>query len=243
MHLQLCLHAWAARRRQQIPRSPNEQSSRSCNGCAELALGRFFQRGNVMAFGMIHKRVRGVGAISVLGGFGIVCFYSVIISWCDAHCIGGVQQATVLELVLHSGKSLNSILLRLGVVMAAASPSVLSCTLASGMQQATLACLQKPSLSCSTLHTFYGPSRTCALLWCRALYFLGASFKWPLPWAAQACPPGDADCRAEPRRMLPLQASNTYFTDTVLKSNRDNLDRGVAENISGPLYGSALPHH
>ena len=33
--------------------------------------GRFFQKGDVMAFGMIHKRARGVGVISYVGGFAV----------------------------------------------------------------------------------------------------------------------------------------------------------------------------
>ena len=33
--------------------------------------GRLFQKGDVMAFGSIHKRARGVGAISAVGGFAV----------------------------------------------------------------------------------------------------------------------------------------------------------------------------
>ena len=33
--------------------------------------GRLFQKGDVMAFGAIHQRARGVGAISAIGGFGV----------------------------------------------------------------------------------------------------------------------------------------------------------------------------
>ena len=33
--------------------------------------GRLFQKGDVMAFGAIHKRARGVGTISAIGGIGV----------------------------------------------------------------------------------------------------------------------------------------------------------------------------
>eukprot|EP00892_Ulva_mutabilis_P009295 jgi/Ulvmu1/6738/UM030_0073.1 len=47
----------------------------------ELALGRLFQKGDIESFGSIHKRCRGVGSISVVGGFGVVTYYSAIIAW------------------------------------------------------------------------------------------------------------------------------------------------------------------
>eukprot|EP00892_Ulva_mutabilis_P009294 jgi/Ulvmu1/6737/UM030_0072.1 len=119
----------------------------------ELALGRLFQKGDIEAFGAIHKRCRGVGAISIVGGFGIVTYYSAIIAW--------------------------------------------------------------------------------------AAYFVGASFEWPLPWAAVGCG-GDAECAVDPQRALPLPAASTYFTDTLLNENPDSVNSGVARVISGPLLGCLL---
>lgn len=47
-----------------------ELASRQANDVLMCA-GRLFQKGDVMAFGAIHKRARGVGAISAVGGFGV----------------------------------------------------------------------------------------------------------------------------------------------------------------------------
>ena len=77
------------------------------------------------------------------------------------------------------------------------------------------------------------------LIFTLQVYFFGASFKWPLPWATQECAEDDSRCQRDPGRVLPLQSSNAYFEQTVLEANRDNLDKGVARSISGPLYGSA----
>ena len=73
-----------------------------------------------------------------------------------------------------------------------------------------------------------------------AAYFVGASFRWPLPWAAEDCGL-DQMCAADPRRALPLPSSNTYFTDVVLNENPDSLQNGVARIISGPLVGCTPP--
>lgn len=41
----------------------------------ELGVGRTFQAGDVESFGKIHRRMRGVGLISVLASFIIVTYY------------------------------------------------------------------------------------------------------------------------------------------------------------------------
>lgn len=47
----------------------------------EMALGKKFRGGDVEAYGRIHPRLRGLGLASVIGAFGIVTYYSVIISY------------------------------------------------------------------------------------------------------------------------------------------------------------------
>ncbi|MES1913318.1 MAG: hypothetical protein MHM6MM_005512, partial [Cercozoa sp. M6MM] len=55
----------------------------------ELALGQVSQSGDIISFGSLHKRFRGIGLSSVLGAFFVVTYYSCIIAWClvyAAHC-------------------------------------------------------------------------------------------------------------------------------------------------------------
>ncbi|MES1916187.1 MAG: hypothetical protein MHM6MM_008031 [Cercozoa sp. M6MM] len=55
----------------------------------ELALGQVSQSGDIISFGSLHKRFRGIGLSSVLGAFSVVTYYSCIIAWClvyAAHC-------------------------------------------------------------------------------------------------------------------------------------------------------------
>ena len=73
-----------------------------------------------------------------------------------------------------------------------------------------------------------------------AAYYVGASFVWPLPWAAEECGL-DEDCAADPARALPLPWSERYFTETLLNEDPESLASGVARVISGPLLGCALP--
>ncbi|GMH38798.1 hypothetical protein BSKO_06696 [Bryopsis sp. KO-2023] len=54
----------------------------------ELGIGRVMQRGDVEAFGKIHRRARGVGISSILGGFIIAAYYVNIISWSLVYFIG-----------------------------------------------------------------------------------------------------------------------------------------------------------
>lgn len=49
--------------------------------------GRLFQKGDVMAFGSIHKRARGVGAISAVGGFGVGALRALLYG-CSVACPG-----------------------------------------------------------------------------------------------------------------------------------------------------------
>lgn len=72
-----------------------------------------------------------------------------------------------------------------------------------------------------------------------AIYFTGASFKWPFPWAVEECAPDDAMCTTDPVKRLPINAATNYFENTVLHTNPDSLADGVARIISGPLFGSA----
>lgn len=74
-----------------------------------------------------------------------------------------------------------------------------------------------------------------------AAYYFGASFSWPLPWAVAQCGETDLTCRADPQRALPLKSSSVYFNKSVLQTNLDSLESGIASTISGPLYGSAPP--
>lgn len=82
---------------------------------------------------------------------------------------------------------------------------------------------------------------SCIISW--AVYYLGASFASPLPWAVRECsklkdPDNQAACFADPKRALPLPTSDSYFDNAVLKTNHSSLESGVARTISGPLYGS-----
>jgi SNF family Na+-dependent transporter len=43
--------------------------------------GRLYQKG-ALAFGSIHRRARGVGAIQGIAGMAIATYYSSIIAWC-----------------------------------------------------------------------------------------------------------------------------------------------------------------
>ena len=74
-----------------------------------------------------------------------------------------------------------------------------------------------------------------------ALYYTGASFIWPFPWATDTCPAEDAACMADPARALPLASSRNYFLDTVMKYSPENVDKGTATVISAPLFGCAYP--
>ena len=46
---------------------------------AELAVGRTYQRGDVEAFGKIHRRLRGVGVMAVLTSSIIVTSYGKVV--------------------------------------------------------------------------------------------------------------------------------------------------------------------
>ena len=47
----------------------------------EISLGQCYQVGNVGVFGKMHKRYRGVGVASVVCGFILVTYYSMLLSW------------------------------------------------------------------------------------------------------------------------------------------------------------------
>ena len=47
--------------------------------CLEFGLGQAYQSGDIVAFGSIHERFRGVGFASVFEAFMVVVFYNVII--------------------------------------------------------------------------------------------------------------------------------------------------------------------
>lgn len=47
----------------------------------EIALGQYYQRGDVSVFASFHKRMRGVGLTSVLCGYIVLTYYSMLISW------------------------------------------------------------------------------------------------------------------------------------------------------------------
>ncbi|GMH36994.1 hypothetical protein BSKO_04867 [Bryopsis sp. KO-2023] len=57
----------------------------------ELGLGRMMQRGDVEAFGKIHRRARGVGVTSIIGGFLVATYYVAIISWSLVYFIGSFE--------------------------------------------------------------------------------------------------------------------------------------------------------
>ena len=73
-----------------------------------------------------------------------------------------------------------------------------------------------------------------------ALYYFGASFAWPFPWA-QRCGAADEACMADPLRALPLARSQEYFTNTVMQFDASKLESGAATGIAGPIFGCA-PH-
>lgn len=75
-----------------------------------------------------------------------------------------------------------------------------------------------------------------------AIYFTGASFKWPFPWAVEECAADDTACATDPTKRLPINAATDYFENTVLHTSSDSLQDGVARIISGPLFGSARRH-
>lgn len=80
----------------------------------------------------------------------------------------------------------------------------------------------------------------CFRLQERLICFPCCSFASPLPWSADACGAGDADCQSDPDRALPLPAAFRYFDD-VTAVNRQAFRDGVSKNISGPLFGGAAP--
>jgi len=47
----------------------------------EIALGQYYESGDVEVFGCIHRRLRGVGLSSIACGYMIVTYYSMLISW------------------------------------------------------------------------------------------------------------------------------------------------------------------
>jgi hypothetical protein len=64
---------------------------------ARVVAGRLFQKGDVMAFGSIHRRARGAGAISTIGGFavGVLRFALLVFDV----CLFQAQNFVVLEYV------------------------------------------------------------------------------------------------------------------------------------------------
>lgn len=51
----------------------------------EIALGQYYEAGDVGVFGSIHKRLRGVGISSVACGYILVTYYSMLLAWvCNA---------------------------------------------------------------------------------------------------------------------------------------------------------------
>ena len=73
-----------------------------------------------------------------------------------------------------------------------------------------------------------------------SLYYLGASFMWPFPWAS-GCDAGDAACMQDPQRALPLARSTAYFMNTVIQFEEDQLEGGHVTAVASPVFGCALP--
>lgn len=57
----------------------------------EFALGQTYQSGDVVAFGSIHRRLRGIGFSSVWEAFMVVVYYNVIIGWSLYYLIASFQ--------------------------------------------------------------------------------------------------------------------------------------------------------
>ena len=74
-----------------------------------------------------------------------------------------------------------------------------------------------------------------------SLYYFGASFAWPFPWAQQQCGEEDAACLSDPARALPLARSEHYFFNTVMQFDQSQLSSGSASGIAGPILGCATP--
>ncbi len=47
----------------------------------EISLGQYYQRGDISVFGGIHKRMRGVGLISVSCAYILLSYYSMLLTW------------------------------------------------------------------------------------------------------------------------------------------------------------------
>lgn len=47
----------------------------------EISLGQYYQRGDVSVFASFHKRMRGVGLSSIICGYVVLTYYSMLISW------------------------------------------------------------------------------------------------------------------------------------------------------------------
>eukprot|EP00553_Chaetoceros_curvisetus_P002614 CAMPEP_0204619420 /NCGR_PEP_ID=MMETSP0717-20131115/5791_1 /ASSEMBLY_ACC=CAM_ASM_000666 /TAXON_ID=230516 /ORGANISM="Chaetoceros curvisetus" /LENGTH=638 /DNA_ID=CAMNT_0051633419 /DNA_START=28 /DNA_END=1944 /DNA_ORIENTATION=+ len=47
----------------------------------EIALGQYYQRGDVSVFASFHKRMRGVGLSSIVCGYLVLTYYSMLLSW------------------------------------------------------------------------------------------------------------------------------------------------------------------
>ena len=47
----------------------------------EIGLGQYYQRGDISVFSGIHKRMRGVGMISVICGYMLLTYYVMLLTW------------------------------------------------------------------------------------------------------------------------------------------------------------------
>jgi SNF family Na+-dependent transporter len=47
----------------------------------EISLGQYYQRGDVSVFSGIHKRMRGVGLLSIVCGYILFTYYGMLVTW------------------------------------------------------------------------------------------------------------------------------------------------------------------
>jgi len=57
----------------------------------EFSIGQTFQSGDIVSFGLIHRRLGGIGLASIIAAFIVVCYYTVVIAWSVLYFIASFQ--------------------------------------------------------------------------------------------------------------------------------------------------------
>jgi len=62
----------------------------------ELAVGQRFRRGSYVVWNLIHPYLGGIGLGSSLIGFGIGCYYTIIITWCLYYLVISIRVSLMI---------------------------------------------------------------------------------------------------------------------------------------------------